>query len=462
MKRFLSFLLVAVAFTACVQSGLDEITATQQAPSAETLYVGFEGDDTRIQLNEAGKTTWTKGDLVSVFYRSFDNLKYQFDGETGDRNGTISCIEGSAGAPIMENIITVYPYNSAYQINTAEESVYAKIPNTQYYSDGSYDLNSNIMVACSTDNNFYLRNVSGWLKLSLTGRGEVLSHVTLRGNNGEQLAGSVIVDAATAEVTLAREEDESEDDFEVGGSISDYKQGVTLRFDEKVELSSSAIDLYIAVVPQTFAEGIAVDIYCVGYDKMSVSTTSVVDIERNHIVPMRKVKFEGEEIADNVVLYTATSKLTKHWLAYPEAVVEHTYDEVTGVGRITFVEGVTPFDYDGFNYATELTSVTLPNSVTYVQTYAFTGCTNLAQFSGKFASEDGRSLVVDGSIVAFAPAGLTKYDIPEYVTSIGDEVFVNCQNLEEVTIPAGVERIGAYAFVACFSGKTRTPFGVFC
>ena len=68
-------MLVIFAFVACTQDVMNEQNAVNIA-TPDTITVGFEGSDTRIQLNEAMKTVWNKGDQVSVFYKSFDNLKY--------------------------------------------------------------------------------------------------------------------------------------------------------------------------------------------------------------------------------------------------------------------------------------------------------------------------------------------------------------------------------------------------
>ena len=86
MKKFFLFILAALAFVACTQNDVEELAANR-ADVPETLTVGFEGDDTRIQLNEAQKTVWNAGDNISVFYRSDANQKWQFQGETGDRQG---------------------------------------------------------------------------------------------------------------------------------------------------------------------------------------------------------------------------------------------------------------------------------------------------------------------------------------------------------------------------------------
>ena len=66
MKKLLLFLFSAFAFAACEQAPIEE--AQGVTDSNRSLSVSFEGaDDTRIQLNEAQKTVWTKGDEVSVF-----------------------------------------------------------------------------------------------------------------------------------------------------------------------------------------------------------------------------------------------------------------------------------------------------------------------------------------------------------------------------------------------------------
>ena len=74
MKKFYLFALVVTMFAACV---IDEAQDAVVGVVAETLTVSFEESDSRIQLQK-GKTVWTAGDLVSVFYRSNANQKWQF------------------------------------------------------------------------------------------------------------------------------------------------------------------------------------------------------------------------------------------------------------------------------------------------------------------------------------------------------------------------------------------------
>ena len=101
-----------------------------------------------------------------------------------------------------------------------------------------------------------------------------------------------------------------------------------------------------------------------------------------------------------------------------------------------------------------LTSVTIPDSVTTIGGSAFSGCSSLREFNGKYASDNGRCLIIDGTLNSFAPAGLSEYTIPDSVTAIGIYAFYNCSSLTSVyckaiTPPAG----GASMFSSNASGR---------
>ena len=80
------------------------------------------------------------------------------------------------------------------------------------------------------------------------------------------------------------------------------------------------------------------------------------------------------------------------------------------------------FDNNLLQKYPNLTNVTIPGSITSIDSSAFSGCSNL-----------------------------TSITIPNSVTSIGEYVFHNCTNLTSVTIPDGVTSIGRYAFRDCSS-----------
>ena len=451
MKKLLLFVLAVMGFAACTQDV--EVSVIERHDTPETITVGFEGDDTRIQLNEAQKTVWNKGDLVSVFYRSDANQKWQYQGETGERVGDLKRVESAVGTTKTTKTIVVYPYSENYWLNTDSYAIEATLPAIQCYTAGSYGVGDNLMVAQSEFTQFSLKSVCGWLKLQLTGDGEVVKSITFKGNNGEQVAGLIYVDTATAEATLASEMGSSDDNNAGGNLIFDdtILTEVTLDCGEGVALGAETTAFYIALPPQTFEKGFDVEIVCADDTKMVKSSSNTLTIERNHIQPMAAMKF-APSVPNNQIWYTSSDGKTVvpyYTDVFGATIVSNTYTD--GKGVITFNGDVTSIGDYAFEYCASLTSVNIPDSVTTIGSLAFLSCDSLAEFNGKFAGDNGRILVVDGTLIAFAPAGLTEYTIPDSVTTIGYGAFACCESLTSVTIPDSVTTIGYCAFQACKS-----------
>ena len=470
MKRFYLFALVATLFAACATDATQDL-APEIPTSPDELYVSFD-EESRVQLNAECKTVWTKDDLVSVFYRSNANQKWQFQGNTGDTEGTLKRIDAGTATQQTTQIVAVYPYNENYWFNWNTYNVEASLPAEQTYLANSYGIGSSLMVSSSEFNQLSFKNVCGWLKLQFTGTG-YLSNIVLRGNNGEQVAGKIYVNTSDASCVLASEMGDASDG--TGGALvfdDTILTEITLNCGDVALNPETPTAFYIALPPQTFANGLTATMY--GYDGSTkeVSTNNAITIERNHIVPMKSLALEMP-IPNNEIWYTSLDgNIVEPYKTdvFGATILSNTYEDgkgiikfngnVTSIGKyafsscsalksVTIGNSVTSIGSYAFDYCEALTSVTIGNSVTSIGGGAFAYCSALTSFYGKFASEDNRCLIIDGVLNSFAPAGLTSYTIPNSVTSIGYFAFGYCYALTNITIPNSVTSIGGYAFSSC-------------
>ena len=207
------------------------------------------------------------------------------------------------------------------------------------------------------------------------------------------------------------------------------------------------------------------------------------------------------DIPGNVIIYTTTDgcKIDGNF----SGLCSHTYEngvgmivvnsEVTSIRftncrslkSITIPNSVTSIESSAFYGCSSLTSITIPNSVTSIGKYAFSGCyrltrvnvniSDLARYctSNPMHSIPGEkhlylngkeitNLVIPNSVTSigdFAFSGcesLTSVTIPDSVTEIGEDAFSECHSLTSVTIPDSVTSIGDSAFCKCISLKSVT------
>lgn len=150
--------------------------------------------------------------------------------------------------------------------------------------------------------------------------------------------------------------------------------------------------------------------------------------------------------------FTDCTNLTA--INFPSGVTEIgnlAFNNCQSLESVVLPNSLTKIGTQAFYCCNSISSVTIPQSVTTISDNAFGFCASLAEFKGKFASEDGRCLVVNGTLNSFASAGVTEYTIPSSVTTIGHYAMHNSALLTTVTIPQSVQTVGDGAFNGCIS-----------
>jgi hypothetical protein len=149
-----------------------------------------------------------------------------------------------------------------------------------------------------------------------------------------------------------------------------------------------------------------------------------------------------------------------------------------GITEYVLPEGIRAIENYAFSAGRELTHITIPNTLAIVGghreviseniasgasyspggSYAFSGCENLEAVYGPNTSSDHLCIIFKDrfSCLAVKKGIPANYAIPENITSVGYEAFVECQGIENITMGDQVTDLGGYAFSDCPNLKSVT------
>ena len=172
-----------------------------------------------------------------------------------------------------------------------------------------------------------------------------------------------------------------------------------------------------------------------------------------------------------VVGYEGTATKVLIASEYQGLPVKSIYSEAfknSNITAVTIPDSVTTIGYNAFRDCDSLTSVVIGDSVTTIENYAFYDCDSLTSVvigdsvttigDRAFSSCSSlTSVVIPDSVECIGNyafqycSSLTSVVIGDSVTTIGDYAFSNCSSLTSVVIPDSVTNIGSSAFAYCSS-----------
>ena len=410
-----------------------------------------DANDTKTAVQSDGTSIfWTPGDAINLFYGTASSGQFTTAIEepalTTDFNGTLSVATGTSteSGVTTQNFWGVYPYNAG---NTCTgDGVILTIPTNQSGIAGSFADKLNPSVATSPGLSLAFYNVGSWFIFSVTEE-DVVS-ATLTGHNSENLAGRI-------KVTI---------DGETQRPISEVLEGVNsiVMTPEGGEFEVGK-QYYMVVIPQVMENGLELSLTKSDGTTATWSIGSRVTFVRSQY--LRKlnadngIAYTSVSIPNNEIWYTSpngeiiniNTSDTYTGCISPQSIVSNTIEN--GKGVIKFTYELTSIPSQTF-YRKTFKSISLPNSITNIGDKVFYECNNLEEVNMPQVQEIGQYNF-------YSCSQLKSITLPSSLTNIGVNCFKNCNNLEEATIntSSSIDNRGiAYFFNGATLKTLRGPW----
>lgn len=345
MRQLLLICTIALTLCGCAKDTAPEGPAAN-TPS-KRIYATFEYPETRTYIDSEYKIHWHAEDAISLFRGESANVRYLFEGATGDLEGSFMMDDSTSGTgEALDRTYAFYPYATTTSIS-ADGSISYTIPEVQTYAVTTFARGANTMMAAADASSEMLsfKNCCGAIYLKLYGTQTTISSVTLEGNMSEPLSG-----AATFKMNLAGRPQTA--------MAATASSTVTVECSEGLLLSESAETptvLYIMVPPTTFSEGFTITVTDDLGRTFTKTTDKSITIERNVIQPMAALEVTFEESTEEN-LYTTiagTWKLTSWRGDTPNFEV---YLDIAASGDVTLWQKIDSREWSCYESVTTLSN----------------------------------------------------------------------------------------------------------
>lgn len=133
------------------------------------------------------------------------------------------------------------------------------------------------------------------------------------------------------------------------------------------------------------------------------------------------------------------------------------FENYIKLNNILLSDTITHIGEYAFKNCKSLTSFSIPKTIEVIGEGVFAGCEKLDKISGKFVTDDGKSIICGNTLIYVSPKNDTITegriynisDIDSNITNLGKSCFSGCDKMIRVDIPSKIERIGENAFEGC-------------
>lgn len=192
-------------------------------------------------------------------------------------------------------------------------------------------------------------------------------------------------------------------------------------------------------------------------DNNEVTITKYIGTSSTIVIPNVINGYSVTSIADSAFRYS--KNLTS--IMIPDNVTtigDYAFADCSSLSNITISEGVTDLRNYVFWNCSSLQSITIPKSVATMSIGVFKECEKLENIdvdidNQNYSSENGILFNKDKTTIIKYPEGKKdeSYKISDSVTSVDTYAFSDCVNLVNITIPGSIATIGVSTFSSCAS-----------
>ncbi len=161
-----------------------------------------------------------------------------------------------------------------------------------------------------------------------------------------------------------------------------------------------------------------------------------------------QIDFSGEKSGNRLCSFPFLSELV-----IPDSVTgigEYAFSGCTALKSVTIPDSVTGIGAHAFNGCTALESISLSNRLASIGEYVFNGCTALKNITLP------NSVASIGAYAFNGCTALKSIPLSDSLTNIGEYAFNGCTALESITLPENITGIGMCAFYKCSALKSIT------